>query len=384
MVGLLSLAWAADLPLPPSVSDAEAPVLEWAPLLRLDSGLSSSQGPVSEVERVALAGRVGMEASRRALTARVSVAGETDLRLEEDGASAGSGELRLSEAWAKLDPYISEALLVHLTIGQQAVEFNEGRVVGAQDIAARGQFPVAARLHLTAAPWSTDAVIGWRSEGPPEYPWWAARVGAGRERSQQRWQVDLVATGASRGDDGATLTAGTYAVVEQGRVRGEGDAYIQDWAATSRLGAAGGARLGWAFGGDARVVAGGAVEGATAESDDTVPFARPWGDLEDAVCPVARLVRGGIPAGHDGALEDGCVGGGAFFEAIVTPGLRVEAGALHYADAEGWATGAEFDLDARLYFGPYAWLRQRAGAFFPYDPAEPVSITAALSLDVQI
>ncbi len=383
MVALWSLAWAGDLPLPPSVSDADVPVLEWRPVVQAQVGVEAGPAEALGDDLSWLSARAGVEAHRRALTARVTLGGSYSFGLP-DAARAADDEVELGEAWVNLDPYISEALVVHLTLGQQPVSFDDGRLVGAQDTWMNADFPLAARLHLGAAPWSVDGVVGMR-EVIEELAgaWWALRAGAGRARAQGAWQVDAVATGLSAFDEsgavtwgGSSTALGAYARADVARVRASADAYVQPFG--EGLALMGGGRAGWAFGGDARVVLGAATEGATGDDDGTRRFLRPFGDYERAVGPAARL------AGWNDPMVPGHVGVGAFADMVVTPGLRVDLAAWHYGDEAFQPLGPELDAAARLYFGPYAWLRLRAGAFFPYDAAEPVFSTAALSLDVQI
>ncbi len=386
MVGLLSLAWAADLPLPPSVSDAEAPVLEWAPVLQAQVLAYGSNGQLYEL---GVGGRVGVEASRRALTARVSLGARLFPMVEDEFPnlqSAVDTEAELAEAWVNLDPYISEALVVHLTAGLQPVEFNEGRLVGKQDQWLSGSFPLAARLHLGAAPWSLDAVGGYREVGGAwAYPWWAVRLGAGRERPSGAWQVDLVATdadvdaipasGLTVDDDIAA--GGVYARADVSRLRTRADVYVQPFR-EGGVAVMGGGRLGWALGGDARVVLGGAAEGGTGDRDGTGRFLNPWGNVEAAIGALTRYPLG------TSVNVPGQVGVGAFADMVVTPGLRVDLAAwqYHFADMEPY--GAQVEADTRLYFGPYAWLRFRGALFLPWDSVDTVYSSAALSLDVQI
>jgi len=386
MVALLTVAWAADLPLPPSVSDAEAPVLEWRPVVQAQALALWSH---DQLYNLGVGGRVGIEANRRALTARVSMGARLYPWLDGGITNAVppvDSTAELSEAWIGLDPYISEALVIHLAAGLQPVEFNEGRLVGRQDQWLSASFPLAARLHLGAAPWSIDAVAGYREGGDVwAYPWWAVRAGAGRERPSGSWQVDVLATdvdldvvtapGVPVDDDIAA--AGVYARVDVSRLRTRADAYVQPFR-EGGVAAMGGARLGWALGGDSRVVLGGAVEGGTGEEDGSGRFLNPWGNVEAAVGANARY-----PLGMS-VFVPGTVGVGAFADMVVTPGLRVDAAAWNYHFADLDPYGAELDGDARLFFGPFAWLRFRGSLFLPWDSPGTVYSSAALSLDVQI
>lgn len=350
-----------------------------------------------------LSARAGLEVRRRALSARITIAADSywAVRRAESlsaGAEAGAATFPyLSEAWVDLNPAISESLETSFRIGRQPVQFHDGRIVGRNDLTLRGDFPDVARVLLRGDPLQIE-VIGGADLDPTEElritatelnterrwvssvsatPVLFARAGLSRENPATKWVVDAVfVTAAVAEDERDLLTSGLYTKADFGRIRSRLDVYIQPYALAPAW--MGGAKVGYAFGDDARVVLGMMGEGRSAEGGGTLAFTRPWRNTGDDFGQLDLYEPGAI-FGLDGVADFAL-----FTEAKIVPSLRIDGQAHLLSALESSVKQAEVDADMHWWFTPHVHLRVRSAVNIPLANPDEVRSLTSISLDLAI
>ncbi len=378
----LAAAWAED---PTGARPgAGAPVLEWAPVLELRAGVEGwgwAPGvwfPVSA--------RLGIEAERKALAARVSVQAAAEVSVDGDGETG----VVLGEAWARWSPPISSALGVDVTIGQQRLEFDDGSLVGDDDNRRMANFPKAVRATFRAAPWQLDLASGF-THGPagltparmvqaagPGAPFHFARLGAGRANADTSWSVagiGLVLAGDGLPADRDPFgTVGLAFDVSQKRFRVGGDAYLQP--TTGGPASMGGGRIGWAFGDDARAVLWVSLDHLGGGASPV--FLRPMADTASRFGWLGALDVGQLRYG-EGALD-----AALRLQARLAPPLRFEGAVHHFWDGSGTPRAGELDGDLRWYFSPLASLHLRGAIEVPWERSDGIQLRSAVVIDAAL
>lgn len=338
----------------------EGPPLEWRPVLEVRPRfrMSTAEGEGTATPAAALRARVGMQVTRGILSARVSI---QDVHGWNDGGSISYGRMpMLAEGWANIDASPSDSLGFALKVGRQAIQLEDGRLVGARDWAMKGQFLDGARVEFVGAPVTVEVMNVRRSSGRSDEPFGAGvsalRVSIGRTDRISLWQVDGVALVDARLAATPVTTAGMFTKVESGRFRGRLEAYGQADAA----GNAGllNARLGWVFGPEERVVlyGEGGVEsgGFYALSQDTT-VVRGGGGMH-AWRPIlgdGREYHGllGLP----GESWDGDGSAMITLDCGLAPRLRIDTALRQdFAATSGSPLATTLETDVRWYVSPFA------------------------------
>ncbi len=341
VVALLAVGVAAHAATP----GPEGPALVWRPVLELRPRFRvdlPDVGAPSAALAAALRARVGMDVSRGILAARVSM---QDVRGWNDTGSISYGRMpNVGEAWAQIDATPSDNLGVTFTVGRQPLQLEDGRLIGTRDWSMKGQFLDGARLELIGAPLSVEVINARRYQGRRAEPFGAGitalRLGIGRDDPANLWQIDAVGLVDARDSRRPVTTAGGFGKVESGRFRGRLEAYGQGDAAGA--GTLLGARVGWVFGPEERVVLYG--EGGV-ESGGAHPWQQILGDQ--------RAYHGllGLP----GAPADGDGSGALTLDCRLSPRLRLDAAVrqdIATARVRPLATTLESDL--HWYVSPFA------------------------------
>ncbi len=385
----LGLAWGED---PTGARPgAGAPVLEWSPVLELRAGVERL--PLNDHILFPIAARLGIDAERKALAARVSI----QAAAVADDFENGQAGLALSEAWVRWSPPISSAMGVDVTLGQQRFEFDDGSVVGDDDERLMANFPLAARATLRALPWQLDvasgfspgtagqtplAMAGGKTLADPDekpssgIPFHLARLGGGRANADTSWSaagIGLLMTGERASEDGAVLgTVGVSVDVSQKRFRVGGDAWLQPSAAGPAT--MGGGRVGWAFGDDARAVLWASVDHLGGGSSPV--FLRPMADT------ASRF--GWLGALDQAHFGEGALDGALRLQAKLAPPLRFEGALHHFWDGSGSPRSVEFDGDVRWYFSPLASLHLRGAIEVPWVESDGIQLRSAVVIDAAL
>ena len=378
----MGLAWGED---PTGARPgAGAPVLEWAPVLELRTGVET--WPATPRVWFPVAARVGIDAERKALEARVSIQGAAVVLDNGPGLSG----VALGEAWARWSPPISSAMGVEVTLGRQRLEFDDGSLVGDDDERRLANFPLAGRATLRAAPWQLDVVSGFTHgaaaltpagmvrAGSSGSPFHFARLGAGRANADTSWSVaglGLVLPGdplpADRDPFG---TVGLRFDVSQKRFRVGGDAYLQP--TTGGSASMGGGRVGWAFGDDARAVLWASLDHLGGGSSPV--FLRPMADTASRFGWLGALDAGQLRYG-EGALD-----AALRLQARLAPPLRFEGAVHHFWDGSGTPRAGELDGDLRWYFSPLASLHLRGAIEVPWERSDGIQLRSAVVIDAAL
>lgn len=364
-----------------------APVLEWKPVLELRTGFEAGLStPGSGGQAWTVAGRVGIDAERKALRARLTLGGEAAWL---GGDTGWSKDATLAEAWARWSPPISSALGLEFTGGLQPLEWDDGAVLGDDDLRLDASFPVAGRIRIRALPWELDLLTGFAAVVPPlpdegaervTHPFHALRFGAGRDNPSSAWSAGAVAVLLDPSDSTELavrepfLTTGVTASVALGRLRASADGYLQPTAGVPAPMASG--QLGWAIGDDARVVLAGRLDWLG--GGDSPVFLRPQADTERRFGWLGLFDDDGDFYGK-GALDSSFCA-----KATIAPPLRLDAALHHLWDGTGEPLGGELDADLKWYFSPLAAVHLRGGAFVPWSTDESVRIQSAVTIDASL
>lgn len=355
---------------------AGAPVLEWKPVLQIRTGMESESAGGNAWFAI-VSGRVGLDAERKALRMRLSLAHSASWSLS--GVPSASVPT-FGEAWVRWSPPISSALALEFTGGLQPIEWDSGAVLGDDDLRLLGSFPAAGRLRLRAAPWELDLATGLVAESqalatsgaPAAAPFHALRFGAGRDNPAAAWSASGVVLVVESADP--LITGGVTASTSLGRLRASADGYLQPTTAGSA--AMGGAQFGWALGDDARVLVAGRLDWLG--GGDSPAFQRPLADTHQRF--------GWLGLFDDGAeySGSGSLDAALLTEATVAPQLRCSLALHHLWTAPADPLGVELDADIRWFLSPLAALHLRGGALLPWSEGAHLAIQGAVTIDAAL
>ncbi len=348
---------------------AGAPVLEWKPVLQIRMGMEGGSAE-GDAGSYVISGRVGLDAERKALHMRMSLAETASWSLS---GVATTSVPTLGEAWVRWSPPISSALALELTGGIQPIEWDSGAVLGDDDIRLRGSFPAAARLRFRAAPWELDVVSGLAASESGTLPFHGVRLGAGRDNPAAAWSANgVLLVVESAGDP--LITGGVAAATSLGRLRASADGYLQP--TTSGSATMAGAQVGWALGDDARVLVAGRLDWLG--GGDSPAFQRPLADTYQRFGWLG-LFDDGAEYGGSGSLDASLI-----TEAMIAPQLRCAVALHHLWTAPSEPLGAELDADLRWFVSPLAALHLRGGALLPWSERTEVAIQGAVTIDAAL
>lgn len=347
----------------PALAQAPPPLV-WEPVVEVRGrALLTADGETArEVDQVA---RLGIEASRGAVSARVSFQGLRSWTATDGGfTGAGSAVPDVAEGWARVNGSLTPNVGAVLTVGRQAIQIDEGRLVGERRWELEGQFLDALRLEVNAAPFSFEYVNARRfsrDADPLGFGVNVVRFGAGRTGPVSRWQVDGLSVVDARDTALTTATVGTFARLDAGRWRSRGEAYVQ----SNAVGAATLVALeaGWVLGADEGWHLLGGVDAVSGDRGETTGDAAfvpvlgdshdTWGQLDLFNDPAATNFRG---------LLDLYVG----VQARPARQLQLSARAHRFSSVvDAGAYGAEVDLRATWNLSPFAALEGGYGHFAP-------------------
>lgn len=365
-----------------------APVLEWKPVLELRTGFEVGYSSLPELagEAWKVAGRVGIDAERKALRARLSLGARATWLGEE---ATWSEDATLAEAWVRWSPPISSALGLEFTGGLQPVEWDEGAVLADDDLRLDGAFPFAGRVRIRALPWEMDLASGFAYVVPPvpeegsvlvTRPFHAIRLGAGRDNPSSAWSAGAIAVlldpidSADLAGRDPFMTTGVTASAALGRLRVSADGYLQPTTGAPAPMASG--QLGWALGDDARVVLASRFDWLG--GGDSPVFYRPQADTQRRFGWLGLFENRGAFYGR-GAMDAALTA-----NATIAPALRLDAAFHHLWDGTGVPLGGELDADLKWYFSPLAAVHLRGGAFTPWSNGDPVRIQGAVTIDASL
>ncbi len=234
---MLAVALAPTLALAesPDRADPFGPDLRWQPIVEVRGRLETTGSPIPDSRTVGQVARVGIEADRGILSARVSLQEVRAWTGDEAGLTvAGSFAPELAEGWARLDGQLSGSLGGRLTIGRQPIAIDDGRIVGQRAWDLDGQFLDAIRFELMAAPLSFDVINARRFDADPTTnadPFGAGvtivRAGVARPGPNVDGKLDLLSVVDARKTAALTSTTGLYGTLSTGRTLGTGEAYVQ-------------------------------------------------------------------------------------------------------------------------------------------------------------
>ena len=233
-LGLLPLAHAES----PDRADPFGPQLSWRPIIDIRGRLEGQGAPMPDSRSVGQVARVGIEADRGILSARVSLQEVRAWTGDGDAlTTSGSFAPEMAEAWTRLDGELSPNVGGRLTIGRQPLQIDDGRLVGTRDWDLQGQFLDAVRFELTAAPFSLEVVNARRFEPPTgeestaDDPFGLGltvlRAGVGRAGPDLDGKLDLLSVADARNTAAVTTTTGFFGTLSTGRTLAKVEAYVQ-------------------------------------------------------------------------------------------------------------------------------------------------------------
>ncbi len=229
LVGMMTLARAES----PDRADPFGPQVVWAPIIEIRGRLDLEGTPVPDIQTVGQVARVGLQAQRGILSARVSLQEVREWAANPQGTElSGPLTVELAEGWARLDGELSPNVGARLTIGRQHIQICQGRLVGRRDWDLEGQFLDAMRFELMAAPLSFELVNARRlevdaDEDPLSLGVTVLRLGVQRSGANAEVTLDLLSVVDARRTSVVTSTTGFFGSVAMGRVLGEGEGYLQ-------------------------------------------------------------------------------------------------------------------------------------------------------------
>ena len=233
-IGLVPYAYAES----PDRADPFGPQLTWRPIIEIRGRLEGQGAPMPDTRSVGQVARVGIEADRGILSARVSLQ-EVRAWAGEDDALTASGPFapEMAEAWARLDGELSPNVGGRVTIGRQRLQIDEGRLVGTRDWDLQGQFLDAVRFELAAAPFSFEAVNARRfgpaagdgstADDPFGLGLTVLRAGVGRAGPNLDGKLDVLSVADARKTAAVTTTTGFFGAISTGRTLARAEAYVQ-------------------------------------------------------------------------------------------------------------------------------------------------------------
>ncbi len=338
----------------PDRADPFGPQLRWYPVLEIRGRLEAEGTPMPDTRTVGQVARVGIEADRGILSARVSLQEVRAWTGDKDGlAISGSFVPELAEGWARLDGELSSSVGGRLTIGRQPIEIDEGRLVGRRDWQLDGQFLDAIRFELLAAPLTFEVVNARRFQPDPDDPGadpfslgvTVLRLGVGREGGAVEGKLDLLSVVDARNTAVVTSTTGFYGTLSAGRSLGTAECYFQQNAAGNGSLLSG--EVGWVIGQRRAWVVQASYTAASGDHGGLAPFQPVLGDEHDQY----GLLDVMQPGDDSRGLSDLAVK--AELQASARLAARVAAHRL--APPVGAATyGYEGDLSLVWHITPYA------------------------------
>jgi hypothetical protein len=330
LAGLVDVAAAQD-----------GPPVEWAPVLQVRPRLEVADS----VEGSGRA-RGGVRFERGALTASVAL---QDAWLDQ------RDHVSLADGWFRVEGDLTETMGLVVRAGRQAVELDEGRLVGRRDALQAGQFLDAGGITVFGQPWELEWIEAVQAR--------IVRAGAHAERAFAAWRVDALWVRLPTGGD----TAGGYARLELSRFRGRIESYFQPHGDQSANFT--GALAGWEFGRDQRLGVEARYDEATGREH---PFAPVLGDRRDLF---GALDRWDVP--DPGGLADAQLA----LDAVIAPPVRLRLVGHHvWSPAENRVRGQEMDGDVRWWFSPYGSVS--AGGGLTFEPTGGASL-ARVEIDVR-
>lgn len=344
-------AWAGE------GADPFGPQLEWTPIVGFRARLSGAGDPLPDQREVGQVARVGIEAQRGILSARVSV---QEARAWTGGSEPGSASAQgsfapeLAEGWARLDGALSPSVGARLTVGRQGIALDNGRIIGLRSWDLQPQMLDALRFELQAAPLSVELVNARRFDASSTDDVFslgvtAARLGVGRDGPNADGRLDLVSVVDARRTASVSTTTGVYGDLAAGRALATGEAYVQQ--NPDGTGVLASAELGYVLGRSrAWVLRGRYVQASGAEGPGgaVVAFQPVLGDTHDQFGLLDLVQLGDDARG----LADLC--GQAELQASARLGVRA---AVHLLTAPNGPTyGVETDAALTFHITPFAAL----------------------------
>ena len=224
-------------------ADPFGPQLEWKPVLEIRGRVEGAGAPLPDSHTIGQVARVGVEAQRGILSARVSLQALRAWSGNGDATSSeGSFLPELAEGWARFDGELSPNVGARLTIGRQAIQIDDGRLVGLRAWDLQQQFLDAFRFELQANPLSFELVnarrfgVGWgpgaagsdaSGDDPFTFGVTVLRLGGAREGANADGRIDAVSVVDARKTTFVTSTTGFFGELSMGRAQGSGEAYVQ-------------------------------------------------------------------------------------------------------------------------------------------------------------
>ena len=251
----------------------EPSAVAWAPVVELRQRLTVGD----TAQDIGVRARVGLEVSRRSVTARVSLQALQSWTALEDGAVVPvGGPPELAEGWARVSGELTRNIGAELTVGRQALVVHEGRLLGPDDFTLGGQFLDALRLEARARPFSFEYVNARRFDIDDSLGLGVnvLRGGASIDGPITRWTTDLVWVVDGRRTDAVSSTAGLYARLETGRLRGRVEAYLQP--RPDGTGSFVGLSGGWVFGPNERWIVELRYDGASGDTSGELRATSAW------------------------------------------------------------------------------------------------------------
>lgn len=348
----------------PGRADPFGPQLTWSPVLEIRGRLEGEGDPVPTTRTVGQVARVGIQAARGILSARVSLQEVRAWTGDRDGLSlSGSFTPDLAEGWVRLDGELSPNVGGRLTLGRQPIQIDDGRLVGRRGWSLEGQFLDALRFELLAAPLSFEVVNARRFERDPadeqgdpfSLGVTVLRLGVGREGVNVDGKLDLLSVVDARNTSGVTSTTGFFGTLAMGRGLGQAEGYVQQNA--TGVGSLLSGRVGWVLGARRAWVVGGGYTAASGDSTalgGQAAFQPVLGDQHDTYGLLDVLQPGDDPRG----LSDLVVS--ADVQASVRVAVKLSG---HRLAAPLDATTYGYEADAQLgwHITPYALVSLGAG-----------------------
>lgn len=322
--GLVSLAFAQD-----------GPTLSWAPVVEVRPRVMLDDRWPETLET--LRARVGLQAERGVLTARVVVQDVEALTPDGPVTLPASG-LDLVEGWARIHVELLDNIGTVVSVGRQAVVLDGGRILGGNDFAVHGRFVDAARVELYGHPVEVEAIALTDELGHTDGGVELLRVGADDDGPVTRYRADGLVL--HRGDDPGVVTGG-YARVDTGRVRVRAELYAD--LGDGRPSGLGAASFGWVFGREQRLGVYGALDVASGESDATQAWRPVLGDTWPWF-GLTHVVQAGDPVGS--------VDPHVMLDARLAPPLSASLTGHVFRAADGADRGVEADAELRFAVSP--------------------------------
>lgn len=252
----------------------EPPELRWEPVLEVRERFTAEGPPGALAAEVGQRARVGMQVTRANVSARVSFE-EVRSWVEVPAGVVPQGfEPRIAEGWGAVGWDFSRNVGVEVTVGRQALQLDEGRLLGRDDVPLQGRFLDALRVEARGRPFEVEFVNARRfEEDALGLGVTALRAGVHVHQPLTVVAVDAVGLVDARDTARTTSTAGLYARVDSGRARARSETYVQGSAAG--LGSLVALSAGWVLGPNERLTLSGRYDVASARVSDTTAAWRP-------------------------------------------------------------------------------------------------------------